>query len=73
MPTYLGPSPAEIDASVPSPRQRGVSDYDVNALWVVRDDTEEEFIGTVCLVDDATWQEMPDELEINGFTYRIER
>lgn len=54
-------------------------DYDVQATWIIPpemgpgSETVEETIGSVTLAEDATWQEMPDELEINGFTYLIER
>lgn len=31
-----------------------------------------KYIGTVELKEDATWQDMPESIEINGHTYNIE-
>ncbi len=55
-------------------RQDDYDDYDVFALY--DDDPEEGFvqesIGSVSLIKDARFIDMPRELEINGFIYCIE-
>jgi len=53
---------------------RDIDDYDVNASFVDKEDEllDEQNIGSVQLKANATWQDMPIELEINGHTYKIE-
>lgn len=51
-----------------------IDDYEVFAIY--DDDPEDGFnqesIGSVSLIEDANFIDMPKELEINGFTYHIE-
>jgi len=46
------------------PEESNLDDYDVN--------TPTGCIGSVELVENASWKDMPTELEINGFTYNLE-
>ncbi len=77
MPTYLGPTQSQIDMAGSPAHERGTEDYDVQGLWSEEEHgigyTNEETIGSVTLAENASWQDMPEELEINGFTYKIER
>ena len=51
------------------PREFVIEEY-----WVIAtfEDGDEVHIGDVDLRADASFQEMPEELEINGFTYKRE-
>lgn len=73
MPYYGGPPQEEIDASEPAQEPRSGTDYGVRASWVDDEgNSHEEHIGYVYLAEDSSFQEMPTELEINGFTYKLE-
>lgn len=52
------------------------TDYDVYASWTDKDGSHQEAIGSVELECDynenTSFEMMPDELEINGFTYKLE-
>ena len=48
---------------------RNLEDYDVYAQY---EDGSNPCIGYVELPEDAAWQDMPPEIEINGFTYKLE-
>ena len=55
--------------------ERDQDDYTVFGTWFVEkeDFTRQESIGEVMLPEDATAEDMPGELEINGFTYKLEK
>ena len=55
--------------------EKDQDDYTVFGTWFVEkeDFTRQESIGEVMLVEDATAEDMPGELEINGFTYKLEK
>ena len=49
-------------------------DYTVYATFIEDGETiDSEEIGEVQLVEKATFKDMPQELEINGFVYKIEQ
>jgi hypothetical protein len=57
------------------PGERDDNDYDVYATWYHKKDdgsSSEMCIDSVELPEEATHIDMPKELEINGFTYRLE-
>ena len=48
-------------------------DYDVKASFDYRGEiVDEEVVGHIQLVENALWQDMPLEIEVNGFTYKIQ-
>jgi len=55
--------------------ERDQDDYTVFGTWFVEKEefTRQESIGEVMLPEDATAKDMPEELEINGFTYKLEK
>lgn len=65
---YEEGSQCDIDAEEEL-AERDKDDYDVYASWEA---DENEFVGCIELVEEATFLDMPKELEINGFTYRLE-
>lgn len=52
------------------------NDYDVYATWTSEDCSQQECIGSIELECDyeenTSFEMMPDELEINGFIYKLE-
>lgn len=53
--------------------EENYEDYEVYATFFKGEDiTDCEFIGSVELPENATFNQMPKELEVNGFTYKIE-
>jgi len=55
--------------------ERDYDDYTVFGTWFVEKEefTRQESIGEVMLPEEATAEDMPKELEINGFTYKLEK
>ena len=55
--------------------ERDQDDYSVFGTWYIEKEefTRQESIGEVMLPEDATAEDMPGELEINGFTYKLEK
>ncbi len=49
---------------------RSCDNYDVQGIF---EDLYEETIGEVELPEDAEFSDMPMEIEINGYTYHIEK
>jgi hypothetical protein len=48
-------------------------EYEVYAIWLEDDmSTSLEFVGILDLPDLNTWEDYPNELEINGVIYRKE-
>jgi len=51
-------------------------DYTIQGIFFVTENghefTEEQELGEIALPENATFQQMPQELEINGFIYKLE-
>ena len=65
----------EVIEELENKNERDQDDYTVFGTWFVEKEefTRQESIGEVMLPEDATAKDMPEELEINGFTYKLEK
>jgi len=56
-------------------KEKDQDDYSVFGIWFIEkeDFTRQECIGEVELPEDATIEDMPEEIEINGFIYKLEK
>jgi len=65
----------EVIEELENKNEKDQDDYTVFGTWFVEkeDFTRQESIGEVMLPEDATAEDMPGELEINGFTYKLEK
>ena len=64
----------EVEVELEKENERDQDDYSVFGTWFIdkEDFTRQECIGEVELPENATVEDMPKELEINGFTYKLE-
>jgi len=65
----------EVIEELENKNEKDQDDYTVFGTWFVEKEefTRQESIGEVMLPEDATAKDMPEELEINGFTYKLEK
>ena len=65
----------EVIEELENKNEKDQDDYTVFGTWFVEkeDFTRQESIGEVMLPEDATAEDMSGELEINGFTYKLEK
>ena len=49
-----------------------LEDYDVYATWSGEDADTDMYVGSIELTAEATFIDMPKELEINGHIYKLE-
>jgi len=65
----------EVIEELENKNEKDQDDYTVFGTWFVEKEefTRQESIGEVMLPEDATAEDMPGELEINGFTYKLEK